>query len=119
MAHPLWKQKRPKDAAWKPTANLSRSERRAEQDEAAGGREARELTLEDGRKVVASIALRAPPAGRRIYAYLRWSVTGKTQERYVCEVDDSSRDVNLAEAWRQARANGLVGQGTPEEERGR
>lgn len=106
--HPLWKESRPPDAAWKPPAGLTKSERAAEQDVAAGGRKAREMLLGKGRCAHASIALRVLRTGRRIYAYLRWSAGGKTYERYVGEVDFDSRDANLAQAWRIVRQGGLL-----------
>ncbi len=99
-SHPLWKDAKPPDAAWKTPAGLSRAERIAEQDSAAGGRDAREVRLHGSRRPHASIALRVPPKGRRVYAYLRWSVSGKTHERYIGEVAQASREANLAEAWR-------------------
>lgn len=106
--HPLWKESRPADMAWKAPAGLSQSERAAEQDAAAGGRTAREVKLGAGRHAHASIALRVLRHGRRIYAYLRWSAGGKTYERYVGEVDRDSRAANLAQAWRVARQGGLL-----------
>jgi hypothetical protein len=105
--HPLWKESRPSDTAWKTPAGLTKPERAAEQDAAAGGRKAREMRLGKGRCAHASIALRVLRNGRRIYAYLRWSAGGKTYERYVGEVDSDSRAANLAQAWRIARQGGL------------
>jgi hypothetical protein len=105
--HPLWKESRPSDTALKTPAGLTKPERAAEQDAAAGGRKAREMRLGKGRCAHASIALRVLRNGRRIYAYLRWSAGGKTYERYVGEVDSDSRAANLAQAWRIARQGGL------------
>lgn len=51
--------------------------------------------------------------GRRIYAYLRWSVGTKTYERYVGEVDQSTRAENLAQAWRRVHNAGLLDMTTP------
>lgn len=106
--HPLWKDTRPPDTAWKAPKGLSQAERVAEQDQAAGGRDAREIRLSDGRCAHASIALRVLRQGRRIYAYLRWSVGGKTRERYVGEVEYDTRRENLAQAWRIVREASLL-----------
>jgi DNA mismatch endonuclease, patch repair protein len=107
--HPLWKDSRPPDAVWKPPRGLSRAQRIIEQDTAAGGRAAREVRLSEGRRAHASIALRIQPKGRRIYAYLRWSDGGKTDERYVGEVDRDSRATNLEQAWHTVHEAGLLG----------
>jgi DNA mismatch endonuclease (patch repair protein) len=97
------------DDAWRPPKGLSRDQRIAEQNEAAGGGQAREFLVEGGRRVHASIAFRRRPKRRRVYAYLRWSISGKTYERYVGEVDQDTRSANLVLAWRVARDEGLLG----------
>jgi DNA mismatch endonuclease (patch repair protein) len=86
---------------------LSKAQRVAEQDTAAGGRVAREVHFSEGRRGHASIALRVFK-GRRIYAYLRWSDGGKTHERYVGEVDRDNRAANLAQAWHAVHEAGLL-----------
>ncbi|WP_240742192.1 very short patch repair endonuclease [Micromonospora zingiberis] len=43
-----------------------------------------------------------------MYAYLRWSVDGKTHERYVGEVAEQTRSANLAMAWRLAHKRSLT-----------
>jgi DNA mismatch endonuclease (patch repair protein) len=90
---------------------LSRAARAAEQDEAAGGRDRRRVAQSGGGHAVASIYLRLPPKSRRIYAYIRWSDHGKTSERYVCQVDDTSRARNLAAAWRVFAEGGIAAMG--------
>ncbi|WP_436496164.1 DNA mismatch endonuclease Vsr [Actinokineospora sp. HUAS TT18] len=80
----------------------------AEQDRAAGGHNRRSVALADGRFARASISLRLYRSTRRIRAYLRWSQNGKTQERYVCEVEHDFRGRNLTEAWQRARDMGLL-----------
>ncbi|WP_281245651.1 very short patch repair endonuclease [Amycolatopsis marina] len=50
------------------------------------------------------------PSGRRVYAYLRWSIRGKTRECYLGEVHASTRTENLTQAWRQIHATGLLNQ---------
>ncbi len=108
--HPLWRDRPPDATAWKPAHGLSRQERAEEQDRAAGGRDAREIRLPDGHTAHASVALRVFPSSRRIYAYLRWSNRGKTQEYYAGEVDGRTREDNLAQAWQQIHAMGLLDQ---------
>lgn len=95
-----WKPSRPDPAAWRSTPGLTSAARATEQDNAAGGRNARQVQLPDGRQAVASVALRILPASRRIYAYLRWYDRGKTHERYLGEVDEPTRAANLVTAWR-------------------
>lgn len=107
--HPLWKEDGLPDSAWKPAAGLRRQERSAEQDRAAGGDPARDVSLSDGRRARASVAFRRQSKGRRVYAYLRWSIDGKTHERYIGEVDQVSRTANLVQAWGIARDRDLLG----------
>lgn len=83
-----------------------------EQDRAAGGRNRRNVELGGGHLARASITLRLYRRTRRIRAYLRWSQDGKTEERYICEVESNSRKQNLVEAWQQARAQGLLAKAT-------
>lgn len=106
--HSRWRNTRPPDHAWRVPKTWSRAERIAEQDAAAGGSQAREIQLGEGHTAHASIALRVNPRGRRIYAYLRWSVGGKTHERYVGEVDCDDRFSNLKAAWQAAHRNNLL-----------
>lgn len=98
--HRLWRRDRVSDEAWRAPQGRTRGEQIAEQDHAAGGAEAREIPLAGGRRGRASIALRRQPKSRRVYAYLRWSLRGKTHERYVGEVTHDNRRDNLAGAWR-------------------
>jgi DNA mismatch endonuclease (patch repair protein) len=94
-----WRRSRPDPATWRPAPGLTPAVRATEQDDAAGGRDARQVQLPDGRQAVASVALRMPPSSRRIYAYLRWYDHGKTHERYLGEVNEPTRAANLAAAW--------------------
>ncbi|MER7109375.1 very short patch repair endonuclease [Streptomyces sp. NPDC000229] len=105
-----WKDRLPQERAYKRRAGAAAPA--LEQDRAAGGRNRRNVALGDGRLARASITLRLYRSTRRIRAYLRWSQDGKTEERYVCEVEFDSRKKNLAEAWRQARAKGLLAEET-------
>jgi DNA mismatch endonuclease (patch repair protein) len=103
-----WSSERPADIAWRCVPGLSRTERAREQDEAAGGHEYRVIHFPDGGTATASVCLRLPAKVRRVYAYLRWSADGGTDERYVGEVHGESRRENLAEAWRIVRERGLT-----------
>ncbi len=96
---PKWRESGPDDTAWRCPPGLSRSARAEEQDQAAGGRENRYVTR-GGQPVLASVALRRKKDGRRVYAYLRWSDHGRTTERYLGEVGETTRRANLALAWR-------------------
>lgn len=100
-----WRAAEPDDTAWRSPPGLSRAERAAEQDRAAGGRENR-IVNAGGQAVLGSVALRRKHDGRRVYAYLRWSDHGSTAERYLGEVDEATRAENLAQAWRLAAAGG-------------
>ncbi|MGW1193989.1 very short patch repair endonuclease [Streptomyces sp. NPDC002559] len=103
-----WNDRLPPEKAYKPRAGLTRDKRTAEQDKAAGGRYRRAVPLEPDRYARASIMLRLYRSTRRIRAYLRWSVSGETEERYVCDVDEPTRAANLALAWSKAREAGMV-----------
>lgn len=103
-----WRVAGPDDAAWRCPRGLTMAARAAEQDRAAGGRARRMVPATEG-PAVASVALRRKRDGRRIYAYLRWSDHGRTVERYVGEVDRSTRAGNLAQAWKLASEKVFVG----------
>jgi DNA mismatch endonuclease (patch repair protein) len=87
---------------------MTKAARAAEQDRAAGNRAIRMVPATDG-QAVASVALRRKRDGRRIYAYLRWSDHGRTIEKYIGEVDRPTRAGNLAQAWKLASEDALVG----------
>ncbi|MFQ1003661.1 hypothetical protein [Modestobacter sp. SSW1-42] len=55
--------------------------------------------MED-RTVTASIALRVQPNSRRSYAYLRWSESGRSPERYVGDLDALYRMPDFRRAGR-------------------
>lgn len=100
-----WKDEPPPERAWRRRPGMSPSR---EQDRAAGGRSRRFVGLGHGRSARASVTLRVYPNTRRVRAVLRWSQDGKSPERYLGEVDHDTRAANLAEAWKQARAAGLL-----------
>jgi DNA mismatch endonuclease (patch repair protein) len=98
-----WNDATPPEKAWRPRRNARQAYRVAEQDKAAGGREARERPLGHGGTARASICLRVYGNTRRIRAYLRWSDRGTTRECYVGEVGYSTRAENLSAGWTLAR----------------
>lgn len=100
-----WHMSAPDPASWKPVPGQTRNSRTTEQDQAADGRAKRYVK---GSGALSSVALRLQPKGRSIYAYLRWSESGKTRERFLCEVRESSRAKNLESAWERARKMGLL-----------
>ncbi len=100
-----WKDELPPERAWKRRPGISPSR---EQDRAAGGRSRRFVGLGDGHSARASVTLRVYPKTRRIRAVLRWSQDSKSPEKYLGEVDHDTRAANLAEAWKRARAAGLL-----------
>ena len=94
------------DPAWRAPSPRSREEAVEEQDRAAGGKEARLIRLEDGVRRYASIELKL--GHKQIYAYLRYSVGGKTVNRYVCHCDQRTRFDNLKHAWSVALERNLL-----------
>lgn len=101
-----WKEGLPPERAYKRRAGAVASA--VEQDRAAGGRHRRSVAIGNGQFARASITLRLYRRTRRIRAYLRWSHDGKTEERYVCEVEHGLRRANLAAAWQRAWEMGLL-----------
>lgn len=105
-----WRPAPAPDTVWRVPAGLTRAQRSAEQDAAAGDQNDRLIRLPDGRTVTASIALRRSSRGRKVWAYLRYSIGGgMTAERYVGEAPAATRAENLAHAWQLARDKGLLG----------
>ena len=88
------------------------AEARAEQDQAAGGREARRVDLGDGKTALASIELKLLPKGRRVYAYLRFTRDGKTVNEYLGEATAIDRPTALIRGFDLARTKGLLIEGT-------
>lgn len=74
-----------------------------EQDEAAGGSERRQLYIEDGKLVNASISVRLFKQGHQHYAYLQFKHDYKTVTRYVGQVSAGSKAESLAIGWRMVR----------------
>jgi hypothetical protein len=80
----------------------------AEQDAAAGGPSRRQISLPGGGSAVGSIRLKRLPNSRRVYAYLRYSLAGKTITKYVGDATASTRPEALRKAWKLARERNLV-----------
>lgn len=104
---PRWEPSPPLPEVWKAPRGTLR-DRGAEQDEAAGGRRRRRISLGDGRTATASISLKHMPGSRRVYGYLRYSVGGKTITKYVGDATASTREQALRRAWREAHRKGLL-----------
>jgi hypothetical protein len=102
-----WEPQPPLVEVWKVPAG-PRAQQAAEQDKAAGGRSARTVKLLDGRTATASIRLKHLPKSRRVYAYLRYSVGGKTRTKYVGDATASTRNGELRAAWSDAHKQGLM-----------
>lgn len=66
------------------------------------------LPIAADRQAAASVALRMPQPGRRIYAYVRWNADGRTNERYVGEVVGEARSDFLRDGWRQVLERDLL-----------
>ena len=98
-----YREGRPDPVIYRPLPGLTLEQRSAEQDEAAGGRNSRLVTRDDGSVVSASVALRCFPKSRRVYAYLRWSASSRgTAERYIGDVSACpDRATALQFAWRR------------------
>jgi hypothetical protein len=90
--------------AWQMYVPFSHSE----QDAAAGGRRRRLIDLGAGLTARASIRLKNLPKSRRIYAYLRYSLDGKTITKYVGDVTNDDRGAALRAAWKLAHNKGLL-----------
>lgn len=102
-----WRQTALPEHAWQATHPRDRAGNRDEQDSAAGGAQRRLLTTSDGTRVRARIRL-TRKGGRRVYAYLAWTEAGTRRERYVCQVEGTTRLANLTEAWKHVHATGLL-----------
>ena len=99
----------PEDRAWRPPKNLTKQQRAAEQDEAAGGRDQRLVHLDGGEWATASVELKRIPTGRRIYAYLRFFEDGKTVNRYLGDATSATRQQALRLGWSLAKEKRFVG----------
>lgn len=81
----------------------------SEQDRAAGGREARLITVGEGAFARASVELKRYVENGTCWAYLRWSAGGKTLTRYLGRTQGKSRFKCLSNAWELARSKGYSG----------
>jgi DNA mismatch endonuclease Vsr len=103
-----WKPSTVGDTAWRAPKGITSAERATEQDRAAGGRDRRIIAINPNRSALASICLRLPARSRRVYAYLRWAEGHKTKEKYVGQVNGTTRAENLTQAWNTVAATGLI-----------
>jgi DNA mismatch endonuclease (patch repair protein) len=84
--------------------------RSPEQDAAAGGLHRRQVRVSNTETATGSIEIKEPPPGNRRWAYLRYSLGGKTINRYVGKVTATIRAEQLQEAWELVRRNGMLDQ---------
>jgi hypothetical protein len=87
--------------------------RSAEQNEAAGGHDDRQVVFNDGTTATASISLERFPRARRLYAYLRYKHEGHNYRRYVGDASAQTREEALRIAWRLVREKGLLAHKAP------
>jgi DNA mismatch endonuclease (patch repair protein) len=106
-SHARWAPAKLDPGSWRAPAGRTRAEAIAEQDEAAGGHLRRKISRDDGTSVTASIELK-DLGGRRVYAYLRYSIGGRTVNIYVGEAAGTTRAGRLRHAWRRAHTRGLT-----------
>jgi DNA mismatch endonuclease (patch repair protein) len=103
--HPRWHPSPPPDDVLRGPSR--RSESAAEQDAAAGGREERLIRLADGGTATASVWLHRP-AGRRVYAYLRYKHARRNHRFYLGDVSAPTREEALRLAWELAKKKNLL-----------
>ena len=80
------------------------------QDQAAGGKEFRELILQDGTIVCVSVAVRQfkkAAIGRR-YGYMQFKTKMKTTTKYICSVTANSKEESLKIGWDLLRGSNLA-----------
>ena len=95
-----WRATRNPDHAWRALDGQTRRAGQAEQDDTAGGRQARRLTTSTGERAMARMAFKARPGTRRAYAYLVWNHARVRHELLLGEADQPTRRLNLTLAWR-------------------
>lgn len=104
---PGWAAAPPCPEVWKVPPG-SAADYAAEQDGAAGGRNRRQIRLPEGRLATASIRLKHLPNSRKVYAYLRYSLAGKTITKYIGDATAPTRLEALRRAWKLARQKNLI-----------
>jgi DNA mismatch endonuclease, patch repair protein len=90
----------------------SSAEFAAEQDRAAGGRDARKVRLNDGNEALASVRMQMLKGKKSVYAYLRYRAHGETKRHYIGKVVAPTRAEALTIAWRIVREKNLLDQTT-------
>lgn len=86
----------------------TRAEIRAEQDAAAGGRDARRVSLLGGGTATASVSLSPRREGGGVNASLRFKHDGRTFRRTIGEVNADSRVEALRLAWEIAKERNFL-----------
>lgn len=66
------------------------------------------MHLDNGRTATASVALKHFAKTRRVYAYLRYSVEGKTITAYIGDATADCREDALRLAWRAVHKHKLL-----------
>lgn len=82
-----------------------------EQNQAVGGAQLRELRLEDGTVVTASVAIRSfkpYKKSHQVYGYLQFKVHGKTVTKYIGKVTAATRTDALQIGWHLLRQRKLA-----------
>ena len=74
-----------------------------EQDKAAGGAMRRQLRVEDGAIVVASVSVRTFKKSKQLYGYLQFKLDNKTVTRYIGNVSADSKFESISKGWRAVR----------------
>ena len=97
------------DDTWRPPAEMTEPQKRAQQDEAAGGRGKRAVRLANGKVATASIQLKRFKKGLKVWAYLRYQDGPKTVTKYVGDATAPTRGEALRVAWTLARKKKLAG----------
>lgn len=90
------------------TCTVVRMNRTEEQDDAAGGAGLRTIVLEDGTRVLASVAVFEAKLGYQSYAYLRFKSGGKNTKKYVGNVSANSRAQSLKLGWALVRNKKVI-----------
>jgi hypothetical protein len=78
------------------------------QDKAAGGATRRQLRVEDGAIVVASVSVRSFKRSKQLYGYLQFKLDNKTVTRYIGNVSADSKFESLAKGWRTVRTRRIA-----------
>lgn len=87
---------------------MTRTDRKREQDRAAGGHAKRFVSDESGVKVPATVVLTESRRTGHVVARLEWAVAGRRRRYSLGAVDHPTRSANLRAAWLLAEEAGLL-----------